>query len=228
MAFERTMAAADNHTDAEVREEDLKPETSVEESAGVGQPDVVEEPVVQAPGETIEELKDRLLKAEKERDNYRDGMLSAKTKGRTIAQLPQKPDEPVEPVESDINELVVLSVLEKQNEKKVLRDVIDPRSSNYIPELVDDTQYNEIIGYLPRNLDKSHPDTIVRALKLATKMWKEDNGIEDKPADKGKSVLADLATGKTSASSGATPPKEQKGGRRIIKPTVPMSDWYKK
>ena len=220
----------------EIIEEDLKLEEDT--SKGAGQPEsneadseedtsINEEEAEEKKEESIDELKVRLAKAESDLGNYRQGLISEKAKKRTLVTQNVEQDSKEVVANTDIqkqNEQIVLSVLEKQNERKVLRDVINPKSEVFIPELVDDNQYNEIIGYLPRNLDKLNQSSIVRALKIATKLWKEENGIQEKKPDKAVVVRSNLAAGKATSSSGKQAPT--KGGLKILKKSVPVSEWY--
>ena len=183
MSFEKTKAQAE-HSEEEVQnEQDLK---DVEDTTtGDGQPVENEsdseektsknEDEESETEETIESLKARLAKAESDRDNYKQGIISRKAKSRNLVDEVERP-------EVDLNEQVVMGVLEKQTEKAALRNTIDPKHSDYIPELVDDFNYQEIITYLPRSMDKGDYNSIIKSLKLATRLWKEEKGIEDKPA----------------------------------------------
>lgn len=166
--------------------------------------------------ETVESLKEKLQKAESDRDNYKKGMISAKAKKRTL-QTSDKPDEK----KVEINEKVVLGVLERQAEKSALRNTIDPKHKDYIPELVDDSKYNQILAYLPRSMDKGDYYSIVKSLKLATRIWKEENGIKDKKPNK----KVDLPSSKTTQSLESKKTKK-KTGRTFIKKTETMGDWY--
>lgn len=165
--------------------------------------------------ESVEALKARLQKAEQDRDNYKQGMLAAKGKKRGDEGLTKE-------VKTDVNEDAVVKVLSKREEQKALRNTIDSKHSDYIPELVDDNQYNEIIGYLPRNVDKTSYESIVRGLKIATKMWKEDRGIQDKSPKKDTG----LQTSKSSVTSGNTKTVKKPGERKILKTQAGVTSWY--
>lgn len=249
MSLEKTRAAAENHTLEEIAaEKDLNSEevkTSTEAGHSEEKQIESEEDTSKNEDESSEQdddesddsvdyWKQKAMKAERDRDIYKQGLMAKKAKERSIDLKPVlQQEESTDEVEQktysdvDIDDQKVLSVLERQNEKRVLREVIDPRSSSYIPELVDDTNYNEILGYLPRSLDKSSPESITKALRLATKMWKEDRGIKDKPKDKGKSVASDLSSVKSSVSGGSAPRVETKGLRKILKKKPSVQDWYK-
>ena len=164
--------------------------------------------------ESIEELRLKLESAETDRDNYKKGMLAAKGKNRSI----EEPKAKAEKV--DVNEAAVEAVLAKKTEKQALINTITSGHKDYIPELVTESQYQEIIGYLPRNLDKTSYESVVRGLKLATKMWKEDRGIKETKSSK----ATDLSTTKSKTSS--TAKAEKKTGRSILKGTSGVDTWY--
>jgi len=168
-----------------------------------------------------------LKKAEEERDHYKTGMLSAKAKNRSIDTPEEENGEP------DIQEEKILKTIYRVNEKKVLRDVIDPKSSVYIKELVDDVNYNEIVGYLPYNLDKSTEEGIINGLKVAVAGWKLAKGIDDKGDyekgvndGKAKAKVAELAAVGGEGSGQAAVAKKT-GVRKLLKKSEPVSSWYK-
>lgn len=165
--------------------------------------------------ETLDYWKQRAEKAESDRDNYKEGLLSVKKKRDLSVDRPEKN-------QVDVSEDKVVSVLDKRNERAALEDVVNPKSDAYIPELVDDAQYNQIIGYLPRNLDKSSPQKIVRALKVATKLWQEDHGLTEAPKAKDKS--GELATMSTKPSGEVAEGEKQK--RTILKKHQSIDQWY--
>ena len=149
-----------------------------------------------------------------EKDNYKEGMLSAKGKNRGKKGLEKD-------VKKDVSEEAVVKVLSKREESKALNNTINSKHDDYIPELVDDNQYNQIIGFLPRNVDKTSYESIVRGLKQATKMWKDDRGIVDKSSKKDTGVQ----TTKSKSSSGSTG-KVAKKGLKILKPDNGASTWF--
>ena len=165
--------------------------------------------------ETVEALKARLEKAEQDRDNYKQGMLSAKGKKRAEGGISENKI-------ADVNEEAVVKVLAKREEQKALQNTILPKHPDYIPELVDDNQYQQIIGYLPRSVDKTSYESIVRGLKLATKMWKEERGIVDKSSKKNTG----LQTSKSSVASNTSAKVEKTGERKILKSNTGPKTWF--
>jgi len=228
MPFDKTKESSSDNTEEDV-ERDLKEE---ETSTGDDQPDKEEESQDEDTStndegseeestdddskdeDSLDYWKERAEKAESDRDNYKQGMLDKKAKKREISKPKEKE------ADVDINEKKVVAVLEKQNEKRALHDVIQKGSDSYIPEMVDDSQFSEIVGYLPRKLDRSSASNVVRALKLATRMWKEDRGIKDKKAEKKPEIPT-----KTS-NSGTSTGKSKNTSRRILKKGTSMDSWY--
>jgi hypothetical protein len=224
MAFERTLASADESVEEETlieeeetstsdgpeeeeNEVELEEETSINESEDEESEDE----------DSVEALKAELEQAKSDRDNYKKGMLSAKGKKRAEEGIDEDTTEHV-----DVNEATVLAVLGKKTEKEALSNTLIPKHKDYIPELVDDNQYQEILGYLPRNIDKTSYNSIVKGLKLATKMWKSDKGIKDKSSK--KSTI--LNTTKSGTVSGKTGTVKKDGVRKLIKKQDGATTWY--
>ena len=194
-------------------------ETSAEDTASQNEPEEVKE--------SVEELRDRLARAEADRDNYKKGMLSMKAKKHElVAKEPEQEEQVEESTEEvDVEEQKVISVLNRERERNVLSDVIDSTSKNYMPELVDDRQYNEIVGYLPKNIDRSSENAIRRALRVAVHAWKFDRGITDsKPKAKPEADLI-ASKGVRGSAVGNSSPKKT-GERKLIKKTPSIEDWY--
>jgi len=126
------------------------------------------------------------------------------------------------PTKANPTEDAVRAVIHKDNEKKALRESVDPKSPFYLSDLVDDANFSKIVSYLPRSIDRSSPETVHRALRLAVKMWKEDQpkGAEKKPET---SPIA-----QASASSGGERTEEKRKERTFIKKQPQIESWYKK
>lgn len=226
MSFEKTKASAEKNSVQEI-EKDLNEEEDTSSTDGQVEENEVENEEDTSTNEaqeaeSQEEEKVTLSKAEyekmvKERDNYKQGMLSAKAKRRSLVEVEEN-----EKPQVDVNEEVVMGVLSKQKEKEALRNTITPKHQDFIPELIDDNQYNEIIGYLPRNVDKTSYESIVKGLKLATKLWKEERGIVDKPVKK----QTDLHTTKSASSSAGNLEVKKASGRKILKSGRGPGSWY--
>jgi len=162
--------------------------------------------------EDVEALKEKAKKAEEERDRYKQDLLALKNSRKAAKKL----------LPSDRIEDKIESVLHKQNERSVLKRVIDEKSEMYIHELVDSKQYLEIIKYLPRNIDRSTPEGVYKALKQATLLWKSENG---KGGEVKKDVAADIAgtSTKPGGSKAATAAKPTAQRTR-----QPFAEWYGK
>lgn len=173
--------------------------------------------------ESVDVLKARLKKTEEERDNYKQGLLSRKAKERSLDTQEKSDASPEAP---DISEEKVLSVLYKQNEKAAMKAVINPNSPMYLAELVDDKQFQTIVSeYLPRNVDKSSPEGIHKALRIAVAAWKADNGISVKVDT--KSVKAKLQESSTDTQSGGKVEVKKERKRLLNTSYVSPKDWYK-
>lgn len=246
MALDRLKASVESHkgiteepeTETLTNEEDTSSETGQSEQNDNDSEDgETQETRVDKSQESVEELKTRLEKTERDRDNYRAAMLAIKAKKRALE--PQKSIDIIEPeIEEQetipISKQVVYETLYEINEQKALQNVINPKHADYLPELVDDSQYNEIIGYLPRNIDKSTEGGISKALKLAVHSWKIDKGIIDNDNfEKGKksgmaaAKTAELASISNTIQGSNQQQEKQRTGRRILKTGIPITEWYK-
>ena len=159
-----------------------------------------------------------IAKLTEERDNYKRGLLAAKSK-RTLDTKEKK----VEPADT---EKVVLKALQKQNEQTAIADVLDPDSSHHIEECVDSENWKQIIGYLPQNADRSTTAGVRRALKVAVMAWRADTGQVEKKETKKNPAAEISALGGSEAGSGDGP-AEPKSTLKIPKKTS-IDDWFPK
>lgn len=205
---EETSSGAD-----QPEEKDIEPEgdTSINESQ-----DEVQE-------EAEPDYKAELEKTKRERDNYKEGLLALKSKKRNLVDEQETEEVETLDVEPDVVRTKVQEVLNEQTEKRALREVISESSQYYMPELVDDNQYKEIISYLPRVIDRSSVEGITRALKIAVNSWKVDKGVTT-PAKKDKS--GEIATMKSTPSS-KTNDNSKPERKRVIPKSSSFSSWYK-
>ena len=172
-----------------------------------------------AEAEAPEALKERAERAERERDRYRNDLLALKKSKREERRSAK--------AEPDI-ESRVQSVIFRNNERAVLRKVVDEKSPLYIPELVDDRQYRDIVGFLPRNADRSSEEGIHRALKAAVRTWKEERG-EKEETKEGKDVAAEVAANSAKPGAGGSQaPSKASSGLKLLRKEQPMSSWYPK
>lgn len=129
---------------------------------------------------------------------------------------------------ADPEEGKILSVLHRENERKVLRSVVTEGDPLYIPELVSDENYNQIVGYLPRNVDRSSEKSIHKSLQTAVRLWKEDRGKAG-DGEKPKNAAAELSTSRGQGSGKAGEgEKPSSGGRKILKQGSGIDSWYPK
>jgi membrane-associated HD superfamily phosphohydrolase len=165
--------------------------------------------------ETLEQAKERARIAEEKADKAMKDLIAVKNSRKEEKKKADAPD-----IEAEVD-----SVLQKRNEKSVLRKVVDEKSDLFIPELVDDAQYRKIIGYLPRNVDRSSEEGIHKALKLAVRSWKLDSGDADEKKT-GRSLESDITD--TDSKPGGKSGSDAKKKFTHARPTTNMSDWYKK
>lgn len=196
---ERTLEAAEAVVETEVVETEVAA-TTTEESAEAPQ-------TLEAMLSTMSEPARKEYETLKKKSQDFDGLVAKK-----------KHEKPAVKVTEDS----IRAVLYKDNEKKVLKEVVKPTSTFYIAELVDDKNFQQIVAYLPRSIDKSSPEAIHRALKLATKNWKEDQGEETKRPE------AELAASRGSSGEGATQGAVTRTERKFIKKAPEFNSWYAK
>ena len=165
----------------------------------------------------IEYWKEKAKKSKDDLENYKSKDLSEEASKRKLKEGDAKA--------TTQTEKEVISVLNKQNEQNALKAVVNSKSNHYIPELVPDNQYNEIIQYLPRIIDKSSIKSIVKALKIAVRTWKAENGVEDDKDSKTKKN--DLYVSKTKHSSSGSK-EAKKEGRTFIQKGGGMETWFPK
>jgi hypothetical protein len=209
--------------DAEVKAADESSESAAEGQADPDEGEADESGEGEGE-ETLEALREKAAKAEAERDRYKTDLLAIKKSRKADAnQKPQKS------ADADI-EAKVEAVMHRKNERSVLRKVVDAKNPLYLPELVDDRQYREIVGYLPRNVDRSSEDGIHRALKLAVRSWKEDGGQPkeqkrgESPADKS----ADVAASASRPGAGGHQAAAKQTGMKLLRKQQGIDTWYLK
>lgn len=208
MAEERTLAPEANQPEAVVEAEPPKDAPQVDDANGPTEDDI--ESLV----EGLDEDAAKKVKTWHKKASDFDRMVSKK-----------ESDKPKRKPEVDVSEDKIRSVLYKDNEQKVLKAVVKEGDPMFIPELVDDKNWNAVLGYLPRGLDRSSQESIHRALKLAVRSWKEDNGIETKEPK--ADAAADLATSKRSG-SGAPRQDSKPSGRKFLRKAPGIDSWYSK
>lgn len=206
-------------------ENDLKPAQDEEEQPEDDHSEE-EDQEEQSEEETIEVKKADYDRLQLERENYKRGLLGLKAKPRSLSEEEVETKKAVKPV--DASEDKIRSVLYRDNERRVLREVIDQDSEHYMKELVDDDQFAAIVGYLPRKVDRSSEASIRRALRTAISAWQFDRGIK-KEMKVEKKPEADLAasSGRSGDGSSDRPKAPKKGERKILRPATKISEWYK-
>ena len=168
----------------------------------------------------------KLGKKAKDFDGLVERQKAAKSEQKKSEEKKTEDKVPKEEIDEDKLE----KALERRNEKSVLKKVVEEGHPMYIPELVEDKSFSQIIQFLPRNVDRSSEDSIHKALKRAVKLWKDENGIEEK-TDKSekKKVVAELAKTEGSGGSGSPAKETKPSGRKILQSNSRGIDtWYPK
>ena|SRR3990167_8758507 len=195
-------------------------ETEATGQAETSESEEAEESSEEETDESLDEVLARL--PEKHRKEIETIKKKATDFDGLVAKKRKLEEKPRETPKVNFTEDSIRAVLYKDNEKKVLRETVKPDSSMYIPELVDEKHFNQIVGYLPRSIDRSSPEAIHKALKIAVKMWKEDRG-EKKPEKKQE---AEHIAGKGGGSGGEKEEVKSKG-RTFLKKQQGLDSWYK-
>jgi len=206
---------------SEERSLDLTQETKTEEPVQEN----VEETTVESPSAETTEL-ETLTEgmSDEQKDSVGKLFKKASDFDGLVAKKKEKP--PVKKVESDTSvQDAVDKAFAKRVEKDVLKAVVTEGHKYFIPELVPDNDYKEIIGYLPRNTDLTSQDGIFDGLKTAVGSWKNKKGTAP---EKQATVAAELSTSKGVGGGSAPAPKKLKGERKLLKKTSGVSDWYPK
>lgn len=211
-------------------EEDLKQEVDTSSEADQSEENEVEQEGdtsindAEADVQTEEpDLRAELEKIKRERDNYKEGLLVLKSKKRKLTEDVVADDSEEEP-EADEVKTRVQEVLYEQNEKRALKEVITDTSPLYLPELVDDGQYRDIMGYLPRVIDRSSVEGVAKALRIAVNSWKSDHGIPLTSPKKDKS--GEIATLKSTPSNKVNDNTKTER-KRVIPQKSSYQNWYK-
>ncbi|MCX6724242.1 MAG: hypothetical protein NT155_03685 [Candidatus Staskawiczbacteria bacterium] len=204
---------------------DLKP-GGEQPPAGSGQDDKDKKSTEQSKDDTVQISKSELEQIKKDRDNYREGVIASKRKGRTIpGSEPQvKKDKPANDGgdagdDDDSQEFVTKKDFTKNIEKSAIKEA--QKDSE-----VDENWDSIMEFYQPRH-GKDTVDDILADIQTAKKVWKAENPTAPK-TDKGEGdskVAADLAADKgIGEGKDKKPTPEKKSILRNKK--VPMKDWY--
>lgn len=182
-----------------------------------------DEPEAAEGEETPEVLKEKLKEAEDRADKAKKDLLALKASRREAKRAkPEANAAGASGVESAID-----LALNRRNEQSVLRKTVDENSPFFIPELVEEKQYRQIIGYLPRNMDRSTEEGIHKALKLAVVSWKADRG-DGKVKDRPNRAAAEAAASGTGPGGGGRQVEAKPSGFKLLKKQQEIGTWYAK
>lgn len=174
----------------------------------------------------LQKLKEENEKLAEERDNYKRGLLAAKEKRTLKAEekeekKEQKPEKKPEKV--DDSDVLVDKAMKKMAERQAIAEILDPNSSDHIPECVDNKNWNQIVQYIPTGADKDTAAGVKRAMRIAVSAWKADTGQTDDSKEESKGNPAALGAGAGGDNKGEKP----KSTLNIPKKNS-IDDWFTK
>lgn len=188
--------------------EELKEEVEVEEEDGSTEDEESEEEKSEDEAEEEEDYtpptKEEYDKTLQERDNYKKGMLKAKSKNK-------KP-------EVKESEFVTKADMQKDRESTAIKEVLADN-----PEM--DTDWAKFVGYIPKVSSSDDKEAIKKKIRAGYAGY-QSTLDQDNTDDEDKEAKADLS--KTAGNGGKTPPPHQKERKRILDTKGGgMDNWYK-
>lgn len=174
--------------------------------------------------EMVSISKSELEQLKEEKNNYREGLLSAKRKGRTLpgVDLDTKPPVVVDDFGGDDNdthqEFITKKELTGRDQKSAIIETCKDSET--------DEHWDDIMFYYRPEHGQDDKEGMILDIQKAKKLWSLDNP-KPKPGDQGKKVTADLAADKGLGSGkvkDTTPTPERK---HIIPKKEKMDEWYK-
>ena len=201
-------------------EKDLK-KGEKETPADTGQSDEetdeeLEESEEESKDDSVKISKSELDKIQKDRDNYRQGLLSIKRKGRTLPESePAKKKE-----EEEEDELTQEFVTKKDYQKQIEKSAIKEASKD--PET--DENWESIMEYYVSRHGKETVEDILADIEVAKKTWKAQQPPKTLVQDDTKKVESELASDTGLSKGKDKSPKPEK--KSILPKKEKMEDWY--
>jgi hypothetical protein len=157
------------------------------------------------------------------RDNYRQGVISAKDKLKALkkngtpAPAPAAPAQPAAPTNPDPIHAAVQAEAQKTREKDAIKKACED-------EIVD-AHWQEIMPFLPVGMSRESVDSIVEGIMTAkeTYLKKHPELLEEEDDD----AAADLAAVTRKPSVGNKGGDQKPKRKSIIPVKTPVSSWYK-
>ena len=187
-----------------------------------GQPEEKESTDDSDEEEKVEISKSELEKIQRDRDNYRDGLLANKRKGRTIPE--SEPIKKEQPSDDGTDNFQSEFVSKKDFLKGIEKSAVKEASKN--PEV--DENWDSIMEFYNTRHGKETVEDILADIEIARKTWKAQQPAPEKPKedDTDQKVKSDLAK---DSGLGKGKDKESKPERKSIIPkNEKMTDWYGK
>jgi hypothetical protein len=140
--------------------------------------------------------KERLVKAERDRDNYKEGLLKTKKEEKDKKEEESEDDEKSEEDAPDIEKVATEAaekVITRTHEKEAVSQFL-----NKYPAYRNNDEWKKLILNLPSNFDKSSPENISKVLEGARLM---KNHLEGKTEEESK---ADMSAFQAISQSGSS------------------------
>ncbi len=190
--------------------EEIRTESSYEEEIQSMQKEISSidkelEEILNDSDETVYVPKKTILKLKQDRDNYRNGMLSAKQK---LAALKQEKEQK----EAQVNE--TLKKIEQEGIKEACKD-----------QTINDN-WSEIIQYYTPRRGKNSVNAIVEDLKDAKYLWEKYSANPKKEEKEDKEAKAKLSSSKSKPKPSGESEGQKTKGRTFIPKRTPMDKWY--
>ena len=173
--------------------------------------------------DTVVVPKKTMKKILEARDNYRQGVISAKDKLKALkkngtpAPAPAAPAQPAAPTNPDPIHAAVQAEAQKTREKDAIKKACED-------EIVD-AHWQEIMPFLPVGMSRESVDSIVEGIMTAkeTYLKKHPELLEEEDDD----AAADLAAVTRKPSVGNKGGDQKPKRKSIIPVKTPVSSWYK-
>lgn len=197
---------------------------------GSGQPEKKENTDASQKEEKVEISKSELEQIKRDRDNYREGLLANKRKGRTLpgSDINSEKSKKEEDGDGSEEEFITKKEFQATQKAQAQKTAIAELQKN--PEI--DEHWDEIMEYYsPRPGEANTIEGIISAGNRAFKGWKADHPTAKTPEKKeegeDKKVISDIASDK-GIGSGKDKPQQQEKKTILNKGSTPIGEWYGK
>ncbi len=155
----------------------------------------------------------------RDKKNYRDGLLSVKTKLKGFKKpATSQPEKKQQPASGGDDAPVTRGDLNKVNEKKAIAEACKDDTT--------DKNWDDIVKFYTPRRGKESPEAILADIEDAKTLWEKNSKSKSTENAEDKNAAADLASdkGKPAGKTGEGKPQERKS---ILTKKTPVQDWYK-